>query len=117
MSVALVIFIVIGIVAGVGAALGFSPLVGAENITTTNPDVGTPADQKWSRLLAARDYLFAYGCGAGSDFTAGGLGTHGQYSDLWASDFLELKMRGTFYLMFGSWFSEWNKSDNLLRTA
>lgn len=95
----------------------FAALVGAENVVTANSDLTAPADQRWISQLAAADYLWAYGCGAGSDFTVGGLGLHGQYNDFWASDFVEKKARGTFYLMFGSWFAEWNKPDNVLRTA
>jgi hypothetical protein len=95
----------------------FGPLVGPANVVTATTELTSGPDEKWISRLSTADYLWAYGCGAGSDFTVGGLGSHDQFSDLWASDFLERKARATFYLMFGSWFAEWDKSDNLLRTA
>ncbi len=102
------------------AAIGyrsFAPLLGPNNVITAGVGAATPEDERWIARLGAGDYLWAFGCGGGSDFTVGGLGPHGPYADLWASDFVEKKAKATFYLMFGSWFSEWQKSDNVLRTA
>lgn len=95
----------------------FAPLLGSGNVITGGVGAATPENERWVARLGAGSYLWAFGCGGGSDFTVGGLGPHGAYADLWASDFIEHKAKGTFYLMFGSWFSEWQKPDNVLRTA
>ena len=94
-----------------------APLVGHENVTTVETVMETPEDRRWMSRLAANEYLWAYGNGAGSDFTIGALGTHGIYGDLWASDFMEKKPKATFYTLFGSWFVEWQKPDAVLRAA
>ena len=95
----------------------FAALVGAANVVTANADAGAAPEDRWMARLSADDYLWAYGCGAGSDFSIGALGSHGVYGDAWASDFLEKKPKGTFYLLFGSWFVDWAKPDNIMRTS
>lgn len=95
----------------------FSPLVGPENIVQAGTDWESPREERWFSRLVREDYLWAYGNGAGSDLTAGNLGTHGPYSDLWASDFVDERPKAAFYLLFGSWFGDWSQSDNLLRSA
>lgn len=62
-------------------------------------------------------YLWAFGSGGGSDRSVGTLGAHGPWNDLWSSDFLDLRPKTAFYLMFGSWFADWSQSDNILRSA
>ncbi|MES2694781.1 MAG: fibronectin type III domain-containing protein [Verrucomicrobiota bacterium] len=95
----------------------FSAIVGNNNIVIAPTEISTPPAERWLGRLVAGEYLWAYGAGAGSDFTIGSLGEHGIYNDLWASDLVEKKAKATFYLMFGSWFSDWTKPDNILRTA
>lgn len=95
----------------------FSALVGNTNVAIANSEADASLDERWITRLSADDYLWAFGGGAGSDFTVGALGRHGPYADLWASDFIEHRPKGTFYLMFGSWFADWSKPDNLLRTV
>lgn len=95
----------------------FSALVGNDQITIAEAETDTPVENRWLARVTRDEYLWAFGAGAGSDFTVGSLGEHGIYNDLWASDLIERRAKATFYLMFGSWFSEWDKSDNLLRTA
>ena len=95
----------------------FAALLGPANVTTVPSQYGTPEDERWMARLVADDYLWAYACGAGSDFSVGAMGGHGEYGDAWSSDFLEKKPKGTFYMMFGSWFGDWAKPDNLMRAA
>jgi hypothetical protein len=95
----------------------FAALVGAANVVTANSEYGAPPEERWIGRLAADDYLWAYACGAGSDFSIGAMGPHDIYGDAWASDFQEKKTKGTFYMMFGSWFVDWSKPDNLMRAA
>jgi hypothetical protein len=95
----------------------FAALVGAAKITNANVNYDAPADERWMTRLAADDYLWAYGCGAGDYYSVSSLGTHGESSDAWSNDFIERKAKGTFYLLFGSWFVDWSLSDDLMRAA
>jgi hypothetical protein len=95
----------------------FSALLGPNRITTAAVEDNSPVGDRWITKLAGGDWLLVYGGGGGSSTTVSGLGTHGIYSDLHAADFVERRARGQFYLLFGSWFVEWNQPDNLLRAA
>ncbi|HVS50751.1 MAG TPA: fibronectin type III domain-containing protein [Opitutaceae bacterium] len=95
----------------------FAALVGSDHIDNAGTDETTPPGQRWISMLASNDYLWAYGCGAGSDISLGGLGFHGDYDDVWGSDFIEQHARATFYMLFGSWIADWAQPDNLMRTA
>jgi hypothetical protein len=102
------------------AAIGyrnFPALLGPDRIVTAGTDADSPPETRWIALLARDDYLFVYGNGGGSDFSAANLGFHGQYRDVLSTDFLDGGARGTFYLLFGSWFVDWARPDNLLRSA
>ncbi len=95
----------------------FAPLLGAAGIVTADADATSSPDDRWITRLTATDYQWAYGCGAGSDFSMGGLGTHGPYNDVWGYDLVDLDAKATFYLMFGSWLVDWAQSDNIMRSA
>jgi len=58
---------------------------------------------------AMRDssYLFSYGCGAGTYTSAGGIGT--------SSDFASDSLLNPFTMLFGSYFGDWDNSNNFLR--
>ncbi|MBI3884654.1 MAG: hypothetical protein HY302_02830 [Opitutae bacterium] len=93
----------------------FSTFFGHQNTELVNTDA--PAENNWMTRLAARDYLWVFGAGGGSPTTMAGLGTHGTGFEVWSSDFVNLRAKGTFYLLFGSWFVEWDRTDNLMRAA
>jgi hypothetical protein len=95
----------------------FAATVGADKILTANSDLDMPDNERWVSRLAKDDYLWAFGAGAGSDLSVGNIGTHGQWHDFWSTDFIDLKLKGTFYLFFGSWFGDWSQPDNVLRSA
>ncbi len=95
----------------------FAALVGPENVTESGSDLTTPIEERWISKVTARDYLWTYACGAGSDISLGVLGTHGTYDDVWGADFVQLGSKATFYMLFGSWMAEWSKQDNLMRSA
>lgn len=95
----------------------FSVLVGPENVVEAGADLTTPGWERWSSKIAATDYLWALAASAGSNTTLGTLGTHGAYNDLWSTDFIDLRAKGTFYLFFGSWILDWDQTDNLLRAS
>ena len=92
----------------------FAPLVGAENVRNLNKEFN---DEKgrWIPELAKKDYLLAYGCGAGSYATIAGLGNTGLYSDGSTTELVSNNVRGVFNLLFGSWLGDWDHEDNILR--
>ncbi|NQV51856.1 MAG: T9SS type A sorting domain-containing protein [Flavobacteriales bacterium] len=77
----------------------FSPLVGKDSIYSTD----------YRSTLASEGYLFSYGCGGGSHESASGIGTSTQL----AGDSL---LTG-FTMLFGSYFGDWDRSDNFMRSA
>jgi hypothetical protein len=93
----------------------FAPMFGAANITNLNR---TYNDTKgvWISHLAANDYLWAYGCGAGSYSTIGGLGNTGQYNDGSTVEIVNNNVRATFTFLFGSWNGDWDHEDSILRS-
>lgn len=95
----------------------FTAFVGPGAITQANTEDVSPAAERWVNLLAARDYLWAYAGGGGSDNSIGYHGTRGQFFDVTSEDLVQARAKGTFYLMFGSWFVDWSKPDNILRAA
>lgn len=95
----------------------FTAFVGPGAITQANTEDTSPSSQRWINLLAARDYLWVYGGGGGSDSSIGYHGTRGQFFDATSEDLVQSRAKGTFYLLFGSWFVDWSKADNLLRST
>ncbi|MFN8287905.1 MAG: T9SS type A sorting domain-containing protein [Chitinophagales bacterium] len=58
--------------------------------------------------LKNQDFIWSYGCGGGSYNSCSGVGT--------ANDFAGLTpLRTVFTMLFGSYFGDWNSTDNLLR--
>jgi len=95
----------------------FEPFVGPGNIVLANEQDSAPAEQKWSSMLSAGTYLWAYGCGGGSYSSMSGMGTHGSYGDVWSSDLVNGNAKAVFFMMFGSWLGEWDSTDNIMRSA
>lgn len=64
--------------------------------------------------LIAESYLWSYGCGAGSYTSAGSLdgGTSLTSAELAGTD-----MQAVFTMLFGSYFGDWDKANNLMRCA
>ncbi|HEY3385168.1 MAG TPA: T9SS type A sorting domain-containing protein [Saprospiraceae bacterium] len=74
-----------------------SPLVGPENII---------ADDYFT-VQRDSTYLWSYGCGGGWYQGASGVGSTG--------DFANSNLKGVFSMLFGSYFGDWDSSDNFLR--
>ena len=86
-----------------GYAEGFSqsgwrlaPLVGRDNVTAG----------LWEDLIT-NDYLWAYGCGGGSYTKANGVSTTTVYA--------VTTYRAAFNMIFGSYFGDWDTTNNFLR--
>lgn len=89
----------------------FAPFFGANNVSFT-PDKGT-----WISQLAANSYLWAYGCGAGTYTSMGGLGTSGSYNDVTTTEIYQNNIKAAFTLFFGSWLGDWDSEDNIMRSV
>jgi hypothetical protein len=61
----------------------------------------------WFTTLASNGYLWAYGCGGGSYTGAGGVGS--------TSNFAATDTKTAFTFLFGSYFGDWDVSNNFLR--
>ncbi len=66
-------------------------------------------ERDYITTLDTAGYLWSYGCGGGgSDFqSAGGVGT--------STDISKKKLNTVFSMLFGSYFGDWDKANNLLR--
>jgi len=78
----------------------FAPLFGLKNVI----DTGT-----WETVLSKNSFLWSYGCGPGSITNAAGLSS--------TSNFAKDSLQTVFITLFGSWFGDWNTTDNYLRAA
>lgn len=99
------------------AVRNFTALLGPGRIEVASAQDGASAAQRWISRLSAQDYQWAFAAGGGSDTTIGWMGTFGQFADVRSADLLRPGARGTFYLLFGSWFVDWSKPDNVMRAA
>ena len=79
----------------------FASFFGANNIDTAGSGAWVPA-------LTGDSYLWAYGCGGGSYTSAGGIGVT---NDLAGND-----IKAEFFMLFGSYFGDWDTQDNFLRS-
>jgi uncharacterized repeat protein (TIGR01451 family) len=61
----------------------------------------------WFTTLATQSYLWAYGCGGGSFTGAGGVGS--------TSNFVATDTQVVFTMLFGSYFGDWDSTNNFLR--
>lgn len=77
----------------------FVPLVGPSNVAYLD----------YRATLQSGSYLWSYGCGAGSYTSAGGITN--------TANFAADSLQSVFTLLFGSYFGDWNKPNNLLRAA
>jgi fibronectin type 3 domain-containing protein len=93
----------------------FEPLVGPGN--TIEADVDFPTN-RWVVMLNGSSYLWAYGCGAGQVAACSGLGTNdGSFYDCLSTDVVGLDAKAVFVMLFGSWFGEWDLTDDLMRSV
>lgn len=79
--------------------MNFSVLVGRDNIY----------EKDWFTTLDTAAYLWAYGCGGGNYEGAGGVGS--------TADFVAKGSNAVFTMLFGSYFGDWDKSNNFLRAT
>ncbi len=63
----------------------------------------------FTELAGPKTYLWAYGCGGGSNTSANGVGT--------TADFASKPVHAIHAQLFGSYFGDWNTRNNLLRAS
>jgi hypothetical protein len=93
----------------------FQPLLGPGTVVQANIDNVSAPEMRWGPMLDAASYLWAYGCGAGSQSSLGYCGTNGQYQDLYSIDVVGQDAKAVFVMLVGSWFGEWDGTDNFMR--
>jgi len=94
----------------------FEPFVGPGNTFESNVSYSAPIDQLWISRLGSGSYLWAYACGAGLPNGVSGMGTN-VYNFAFGIDLTAVDARAVFYMMFGSWFGDWDSTDNLIRAV
>jgi hypothetical protein len=94
----------------------FQPLVGPGNTIEANVEDNAPLDQRWNAELAAGTYLWAYGCGGGQPTAISYLGPHGSQNEIWSTDVVGGDAKAVFVMLFGSWFGNWDGTDNMMRS-
>ncbi len=77
----------------------FAPLVGSSNVLAGD----------YFGDLTAGTYLWVYGCGGGTYTSASGIGA--------TSNFATSNLQGVFSMLFGSYFGDWDATDDFLRAA
>ena len=95
----------------------FEPLIGPGNTTEANVADAAPANERWSSMLSASSYLWAYGCGGGQNTAIGYLGTHLTDYEVWSTDLVDNNAQGVFVMVYGSHFGNWDVSDDIMRAV
>jgi len=75
----------------------FTAFFGADNVSTLD----------WLTTLDSQEYLWAYAAGSGTSVSAGGVGT--------STDFGTTDSKAVFCMMLGSYFGDWDSTNNFLR--
>jgi hypothetical protein len=76
----------------------FSPLVNAGNVVSAD---------YFTSMTGGNGYQWSYGCGGGSYTSASGIGQ--------TTNFASSNLQGTFTMLFGSYFGDWDVPNNFLR--
>ena len=106
-----------GVAVAASGYRAFEPLVGPGNTTEANIADTAPANQRWSSMLTAGSYLWAYGCGGGQNTAIGYLGTHSTDYEVWSTDLVDNNAQAVFVMLYGSHFGNWDVSDDIMRAV
>lgn len=77
----------------------FTPMFGKQQVM----------ELSYRNVLLTDNYLWSYGCGAGSYTSVGGITT--------TTNFVTDSLRTVFTMLFGSYFGDWDRPNNLLRAS
>jgi len=104
-----------GLASAVSGYRNFQPLLGPGSVVQANVSDSSAPQVRWGPMLDTGTYLWAYGCGAGSPDGISELGTNGQYNDVFSIDIVGGDAKAVFVMMFGSWFGQWDDTDDFMR--
>lgn len=102
---------------GASGFRNFAALLGPDRIAAANVENDSAASERWISRLTSEDWLWVFGGGGGDVSRISGLGLRGPFGDVEATDLVNQRARGMFYLLFGSWFVDWTRPDNIMRAA
>lgn len=95
----------------------FQPMVGPGNTIEANIQDNAPIPQRWISMLASDSYLWAFGDGGGQPNSISWLGTNEPYNLVMSADIVGDNAQGVFVMMFGSFFGNWDDTDDILRSV
>ncbi|MEI6695716.1 MAG: fibronectin type III domain-containing protein [Bacteroidota bacterium] len=75
----------------------FAPLVGKDSVIAND----------YFTTMTGKNYLWSYGCGAGSYTSCNGIGS--------STDYAAADLQGVFTMLFGSYYGDWDSQNNFLR--
>ena len=67
-------------------------------------------------MLATGDYLWAFGDGGGQPNSISWLGNHPPYNFVFSTDVVSQDSKAVFVMLFGSFFGNWDDTDNIMRS-
>lgn len=94
----------------------FATFFGPENVVRANAEDGNDDSERLLPKISREPYLWAFGSGGGSVDGIAFMGTQGEYKIATSADFAS-GTKATFYLLFGSYFVDWARPNNLMRAA
>jgi hypothetical protein len=98
----------------------FEPLVGPGNTILADTEENALPQNRWMSKLGASDYLWAYGCGGGDHTAISFLGTNSPifspYYWAYSTDVVGQDAKAVFVMVFGSWFGNWDDTDDFMRS-
>jgi hypothetical protein len=94
-----------------------NPLFGTNDIIEANIQDDAPIPQRWISMLAATNYLWAFGDGGGELNGCTYLGTNGEYQEVLSTDIVGTDAKAVFVMLFGSFMGNWDGQDDLLRSV
>lgn len=94
----------------------FDPLLGHDSVDFSNWADHAPPSQRWASILEDQSYVWGCACGAGSPTGVSFAGNSGDYSEAWSTDIVDGDAKVVFVMLFGSWFGNWDGTDNFMRS-
>jgi hypothetical protein len=88
----------------------FAPFFGSSIVNVTQAGA-------WLPTLGANGYLWAYACGPGSYNGMNGPGHTGSFHEMTTTDLVGADIKAVFTMLFGSWFGDWDSTDDLARAS
>ncbi len=95
----------------------FEPFVGPGNTIEANIQDNAPVPQRWISMLSSGSYIWAFGDGGGQPNSISYLGTNEPYNIVLSTDVVGKNAQAVWVMMFGSFFGNWDDTDNIMRSV